>query len=208
MSELLGRIHTVNYESKSCGPLSRTEVFFQGCDKHCLGCFSPETWDYNGGASVTVESLVESTFPHPDSNYPKPLAISICGGEPLDQPEFLFWYLAGLRDEADKYGVEQPSILLYTGYSWEFVAFDDDYAPIMGLVDMVIAGPYVEEFRVLDTSCPTDFVGSSNQRLLVVNGFEVVFAFTAEQANKIVKDPAEAFALDWAAKVCRNYEFS
>ena len=35
-------------------------VFFQGCSHHCVGCFNPETWDFNGGKEWT--KTVEDKF--------------------------------------------------------------------------------------------------------------------------------------------------
>lgn len=172
------RIHDVNYGSLSAGPLDRTEIFFQGCDKNCPGCFSQDTHDYAGGREVTVTELLELTLPrgYVDGFPPR---ISICGGEPLDQAEFLYTYLLALRESAGR-GV---SVLLYTGYELSEVQSDEEMAEILTCVDIIVWGRYENDWRVLDESCPTDFVGSTNQTVTFLCDGEPIFHLDALTAN-------------------------
>ena len=34
----------------------RTSLFVSGCRNKCVGCFNPETWDFNGGIEFIKES--------------------------------------------------------------------------------------------------------------------------------------------------------
>ena len=46
---VIREMDVVNAEGIACS------VFFQGCLRHCPGCFNPETWDFDGGKEWTDE---------------------------------------------------------------------------------------------------------------------------------------------------------
>ena len=85
----LGRIHSVESMGTVDGPGIRFVVFMQGCPMRCLFCHNPDTWDAGPGAGtpVAVEQLVEEF----ESNRPfyRTGGITVSGGEPLLQPDFL-----------------------------------------------------------------------------------------------------------------------
>ena len=64
------------------GPGVRVSLFVSGCTHHCLGCFQPETWDFNYGKKFTDETIWE-ILRLLEPNYID--GLSILGGEPLDQ---------------------------------------------------------------------------------------------------------------------------
>lgn len=43
------RFAQIRKEDISNGPGIRVSLFVQGCNRHCDGCFNPETWDYGKG---------------------------------------------------------------------------------------------------------------------------------------------------------------
>ena len=47
------RFAQIRKEDISNGPGIRVSLFVQGCNRHCDGCFNPETWDFNGGIDFT-----------------------------------------------------------------------------------------------------------------------------------------------------------
>ena len=71
------------------GPGVRFVVFVQGCPMRCKYCHNPDTWAIGEGAGtqVTVEHLCEEF----ESNRPfyRTGGITVSGGEPLLQPEFV-----------------------------------------------------------------------------------------------------------------------
>lgn len=85
----LGRIHSVESMGTVDGPGIRFVVFLQGCPMRCLFCHNPDTWDVapTAGTPVSVEQLVEEF----ESNRPfyRSGGITVSGGEPLLQPDFL-----------------------------------------------------------------------------------------------------------------------
>ena len=45
----------INYESIADAEGVACTIFFSGCRHHCVGCHSPETWDFNYGVPVSDE---------------------------------------------------------------------------------------------------------------------------------------------------------
>ena len=71
------------------GPGIRFVVFTQGCPMRCLYCHNPDTWAAGSGAGtdVTVEQLVDEF--ESNRQFYRNGGITVSGGEPLLQPEFL-----------------------------------------------------------------------------------------------------------------------
>lgn len=146
-------------------------LFVQGCHFHCLNCFNPETWDFNGGKEWT-EEVKEKFLKLVDRPYIK--RISILGGEPLAEEN-----LDGVLDLVNRFRLSclKKSIWLYTGYVFEDVmsgiAYDENGAffllendkkryQIISLCDVVVDGRYVDEQKDLSLK----WRGSKNQRVM------------------------------------------
>lgn len=61
----------------------------QGCPLRCVCCHNPDTWDFEGGTEYTSDTLVEKVLRF-NSYYGADGGITVSGGEPLMQTEFLF----------------------------------------------------------------------------------------------------------------------
>lgn len=85
----LGRIHSVESMGTVDGPGVRFVVFTQGCPMRCAYCHNPDTWAVGNdiGTVVSVERLIEEF----ESNraFYRSGGITVTGGEPLLQPEFV-----------------------------------------------------------------------------------------------------------------------
>lgn len=82
-----GRIHSIETCGTVDGPGIRFVVFTQGCPLRCLYCHNPDCQDIHGGSVVTVDEImaqIEHTKPYLRSG-----GVTISGGEPLMQPEFV-----------------------------------------------------------------------------------------------------------------------
>lgn len=134
-------------------------IFFQGCFRHCPGCFNSETWDFNGGKEFTPE--IQDKFvglcKQPHIN-----CISILGGEPFDQdPQELYDFLYRLKHEVGK------PIFAWSGYTFYQLlnqkivkdCFEDK------LVDTLIDG----EFDLSQRDLTLRLRGSRNQRVIDVS---------------------------------------
>ena len=70
------------------GPGTRISIFCQGCERRCKNCFNPETWDFEGGTEYSADALVEKTLRY-KTYYGQNGGVTVSGGEPLTQAEFL-----------------------------------------------------------------------------------------------------------------------
>ena len=84
----LGYVHSLESFGSVDGPGVRFVVFLQGCALRCKYCHNPETWAAEGGEEWTVEKLFQRVYRY--RNYwGKKGGITVSGGEPLRQMEFL-----------------------------------------------------------------------------------------------------------------------
>ena len=60
------------------GPGLRTSIYFAGCKHACKGCHNPESWDFNGGVSMTVSEILKE-IKYYNFN------VTLSGGDPLYQ---------------------------------------------------------------------------------------------------------------------------
>ena len=83
----LGYVHSLESFGSVDGPGVRFVVFLQGCALRCKYCHNPETWA-EGGEPWTAEALFQRVWRY--RNYwGKKGGITVSGGEPLRQMEFL-----------------------------------------------------------------------------------------------------------------------
>ncbi len=87
--ELKGRIHSFQSLGTVDGPGIRFVVFVQGCNLRCGCCHNPDTWDYSGGSEHSPLEIVEKAERY-RSYFKKNGGITISGGEPLLQADFVY----------------------------------------------------------------------------------------------------------------------
>ena len=83
-----GKIHSLQSLGTVDGPGVRFVVFMQGCNLRCGCCHNPDTWDMNTGTEYTPEQIVEKVIRYKEY-FGHDGGITISGGEPLLQPEFV-----------------------------------------------------------------------------------------------------------------------
>ncbi len=86
VTEIPGRIHSVETFGALDGPGIRYVVFLQGCLLRCAYCHNPDTWDKCDGTSTTAGEVVEKILPY--RNFIRSGGVTLSGGEPLLQPDF------------------------------------------------------------------------------------------------------------------------
>ncbi|MEO1396142.1 MAG: pyruvate formate-lyase-activating protein [Cyanobacteria bacterium J06634_5] len=84
-----GRIHSVETCGTVDGPGIRFVIFTQGCLLRCQYCHNPDTRDLKGGKLVTVDELIEEIARYRTYMQASGGGVTISGGEPLLQPEFV-----------------------------------------------------------------------------------------------------------------------
>lgn len=86
MTEILGKIHSIESCGTVDGPGIRFVVFTQGCPLRCQYCHNPDSWEYNTDNLMSVEEILRQY------NGVKEFCtggITVTGGEPLVQIDFV-----------------------------------------------------------------------------------------------------------------------
>lgn len=134
------------------GPGLRTSVYLAGCTHHCIGCHNPESWDIATGYQLTFDEVIDIIEENEEN-------LTLTGGDPLFQAETLTRFMDRLKQR-----LPDINVWLYTGYGFEQIIANLQFANILSKVDVIVDGPFIENRR--DTSLR--FRGSSNQRLIDV----------------------------------------
>lgn len=148
------RVAGIVKESVVDGPGFRYVIFAQGCTHGCKGCHNPDTHALDGGYVVDTDSLIEDIK---ESRYID--GVTFSGGEPFLQAD-AFIHIAEKLKESD------INIVCYTGFTFEELmeSRQDVNKTLLGMVDTLIDGPYVEELKDLGLT----YRGSRNQRIIDV----------------------------------------
>ncbi len=85
---LQGRINSFQSLGTVDGPGVRTVVFMQGCPLRCGCCHNPDTWDINDGKLFSTKQVLDKVLRFKDY-FGNDGGITVSGGEPLLQPEFV-----------------------------------------------------------------------------------------------------------------------
>lgn len=84
-----GRIHSYETMGLHDGPGIRTVFFLQGCPLKCLYCHNPDTQKFEGGMEMSAEDVIAIAKRYKPFYRRSGGGITISGGEPLLQMEFL-----------------------------------------------------------------------------------------------------------------------
>ncbi len=87
MSEVLGKVHSIQSLGTVDGPGVRFVVFMQGCNLRCKCCHNPDTWDCSAGTQYTAQELFEKACRYREY-FGKNGGVTLSGGEPILQPIF------------------------------------------------------------------------------------------------------------------------
>lgn len=141
----------------------RTTLFVSGCRNKCLGCFQPETWDFNYGQKFTQDTI-DLILDSCKEDYIA--GITILGGEPFEEEnQEVVWKL--VTDFKMKY--PNKSIWIFTGYHFPEDFLGDEAKKntkftldILRRSDVLVDGPFILEQKNLCLK----FRGSENQRII------------------------------------------
>ena len=140
------RVYKILKKSRVEGPKTRYCIWFQGCSKHCKGCWAKATWDFNAGKEIDVEEIIQDIKKMKNID-----GITLLGGEPFEQAEALKY----ICENTKKLGL---SVICFTGNKIEELR--KTHNNILNYIDLLIDGEFIEEEK--DYSRP--WVGSRNQR--------------------------------------------
>lgn len=99
MEQHEGRIHSIETSGMVDGPGIRFVVFMQGCLLRCQYCHNPDTWTIGKSQLVTVQELVEEIRGYLPFLQFSGGGVTVSGGEPLLQADFLLTLFRALKRE-------------------------------------------------------------------------------------------------------------
>ncbi len=94
---MIGYVHSIESMGTLDGPGIRTVVFFQGCPLKCKFCHNIDTNFPKQGQEYTPEELFKKVVKNQEY-WKNGGGVTISGGEPLMQPEFLLEFLKLLKE--------------------------------------------------------------------------------------------------------------
>lgn len=148
----------------------RTVIWTQGCSHNCLGCHNPTTHDFNGGTSVSIDTLKDeiSKLTYQDG-------ITLSGGDPFFQAKACA-EIASFAHECNL------NVWCYTGFTFEELmnmSIKNKYIlDLLNQVDVLIDGRFMMDKKSLDVA----FRGSTNQRIIdVKKSLKYGYAFEIEK---------------------------
>ena len=93
-----GRVHSFESFAASDGPGIRFSIFLSGCPMRCVYCHNPDTWDRSGGSEYSADEIVKKVLRF-KPYFKNGGGVTISGGEPFMQAEFLTELLKKLKKE-------------------------------------------------------------------------------------------------------------
>ena len=93
----MANIHSFESFGTLDGPGVRFVVFTQGCPMRCKYCHNPDTWDFKAGKEYSTQEVFNEIMKY--KNYIKRGGVTVSGGEPLIQIDFLIELFTMLKKE-------------------------------------------------------------------------------------------------------------
>ena len=84
-----GKINSIQTLGTLDGPGVRFVIFMQGCNLRCGCCHNPDTWELNVGEEYSALEIADKAERY-RTYFGKEGGITVSGGEPLLQPEFVY----------------------------------------------------------------------------------------------------------------------
>ena len=134
----------------------RVSLFVSGCDRHCKGCFQPETWDFEYGKPFTqdIYNLIEENVNREEID-----GLTILGGEPLHPKNI---EIVRTIVHLIKTFCPGKTVWIYTGYTYEELSKQIICLTLFPYIDVLVDGEFIEGKKNL----MLEFRGSENQRII------------------------------------------
>ena len=87
--KIKGYVHSIYTGGMVDGPGIRCVVFLAGCGLRCKYCHNPDTWNRDNGNIITVDDCLAEILKYEAYYKFSGGGVTISGGEPLNQPDFL-----------------------------------------------------------------------------------------------------------------------
>lgn len=155
MGKVIGRIHSLESFGSVDGPGVRFVVFLQGCRMRCKFCHNPESWSIDKGEPWTAEALFQRAYRY--RNYwGKDGGITVCGGEPLLQVDFLIEFFQLAKEKNVHTVIDTAGNPFTTEESWI-----SKFAELMKLTDL-----FLLDIKEIDSARHKSLTGHGNENIL------------------------------------------
>lgn len=151
MENITGKIHSFETLGAVDGPGIRFILFMQGCSLRCKFCHNRDTWDYKRGNDYTVDEIFNKIIRYKNYFTVSNGGVTISGGEPLLQPDFVIALLKELKNAGISTAIDTSGMVDLT----------DKIKEIIDLTDLFL----VDIKSINDETCK-DLVGHSNKKEL------------------------------------------
>ena len=155
MSEIKGRIHSVESFGSADGPGVRYIVFLKGCNMRCQYCHNPDTWAKDGGELMTPEEVLKKALRY-KTYWKEKGRITVSGGEALLQIDFV----TELFRLAKEKGVNTCLDTSGNPFSME-EPFKSKFDELMKYTDL-----FMLDIKHMDDAAHRKLTGQTNQNIL------------------------------------------
>lgn len=105
---MTGNIHSFESFGTVDGPGIRFVVFMQGCPMRCKYCHNPDTWQFGAGKTYSPEEVAREALKY--KNYIKNGGVTVSGGEPLSQLNFVLELFKILKEHGVHTAVDTSGV--------------------------------------------------------------------------------------------------
>ena len=155
MSEIKGRIHSVESFGSADGPGVRYIVFLKGCNMRCQYCHNPDNWAKDGGELMTSEEVLKKALRY-KTYWKEKGGITVSGGEALLQIDFV----TELFRLAKEKGVNTCLDTSGNPFSLE-EPFKSKFDELMKYTDL-----FMLDIKHMDDAAHRKLTGQTNQNIL------------------------------------------
>ena len=149
--EFYAKVHSVESFGTVDGPGIRFVLFMQGCHLKCKYCHNRDTWDINGGKYVSLDDVFHKILRYKNYLIPSGGGVTVTGGEPLLQVNFLINLFAKLKQECISTAIDTSGMVDLT----------ENIRKLLSLTDLVLL-----DIKHIDDDKCKDLVGFSNKKEL------------------------------------------
>ena len=120
-----GRIHSIESFGTVDGPGIRFVVFMQGCPLKCKYCHNRDTWNLEGGHTISVKELVKEVMHYKSYIDNSGGGVTVSGGEPLLQAGFVTELFKELKKKKIHTALDTAGSLPITDEIKELLSYTD-----------------------------------------------------------------------------------
>lgn len=136
----------------------RSAVFLAGCKWECIGCWSPESWDFNAGVPMTVQEIANEITSNPLTE-----GLTLTGGDPFYSPIESLAIIKKVKEIKPGFNV-----WCWTGFTFEALfklPENNIRKQLLTHIDVLVDGKFVLKERDLTLK----WKGSKNQRVIDIH---------------------------------------